>query len=423
MARHTVSFALLAFRQGASARSYVHMEDQMSTHSISRRASLATGGGLLIMRPEHAFGYPANSAVTFGIIGTGGRGRYVGTEMVKDGRTQLVALCDIYPDRLDAAKTQIPNSDRARTYKSHEELLAHPGLDAVLIATPVYLHPVHFEAAVKAKKHIYCEKPAGADVAGVKRLLRAGLKADRNRTIQFGFQQRFSNEYLYGERLVKDGKLGKVTHLESYWILGNPPATGFRSPYPEAEQKVRHWGMWMETSGGAIVEQDCHGIDVLNWFGGGPPAKAYGIAGLRYPVPYGDWNSDHHNITYTYPNGTTGWLISVKHTAAFRDVKERVYGSQGMVELARMYVKWHGPQGDYRYKSADNLSDRSLIEMRESRYDITIDAVKQFFTSVIESRPINMTQVAADATFSALLGRMAYEQKREVTMAELMKST
>jgi predicted dehydrogenase len=180
--------------------------------------------------------------------------------------------------------------------------------------------------------------------------------------------------------------------------------------------------MWMETSGGAIVEQDCHGIDVLNWFGGGAPVKAYGTAGLRYPLPYGDWNSDHHNITYTYANGTTGWLISVKHTAGFRDVKERVYGSQGMVELARTYVKWHGPQGDYRFKSADNLSDRSLIEMRESKYDITIDAVKHFFTSVIEGKPFHMTQEAADATFAALLGRMAYEKKREVTMAELMKS-
>ena len=162
---------------------------------ISRRQAITgVAGGILIVAPETAFGYPANSAVTFGVIGTGGRGVYVGTHMANVKGTKIAAVCDIYPDRIDNAKTKIPGAGAARAYKDYHELLAQTDVDVVLITTPVYLHPECFEAAVPSGKHIYCEKPAGADVAGVKRLLRASGKASPKQTIQFGFQQRFSPE-------------------------------------------------------------------------------------------------------------------------------------------------------------------------------------------------------------------------------------
>jgi predicted dehydrogenase len=392
---------------------------------FSRRdALLGATAGITIVKPQTAFTYQANSAVAFGIIGTGGRGRYDGTHMVNDGRTRLVAICDAYPDRIDLAKTQVPTADKATAYKDLNQLLAHPGIDAVLIATPVFLHPAHFEAAVQAKKHIYCEKPAGADVAGVKRLVRASQKADKSKTIQFGFQQRFSPEYLKAYEYYTSGKLGDVKMVQSYWILGNTPPKGtFKSPYPVADQKVRHWGQWMETSGGAIVEQDCHGVDVLNWFAGAPhPDKAYGTGGLRYPITYGDWDSDHHTITYYYPKGVEGWLISVKHTAGYRDVREQIYGSNHMVEVARTYYKLHGMIPSAPLKNADNLADRSMMEKGESKREITIDALEAFLTSIINKKPYNMAQMAADATFTSILGRMAYQKKREVTWDEMMKS-
>ncbi|MBI3695345.1 MAG: Gfo/Idh/MocA family oxidoreductase, partial [Acidobacteria bacterium] len=271
---------------------------------LTRRDALAAAAvNLLMVKSETAFGSPANSAVSFGIIGAGGRGRYVGSHMARDPRSRLAAVCDIFPDRIDLAKTQVPAASQARVYKDYHELLAQPDIDAVLIATPVFLHPEHFEAAVKARKHIYCEKPAGADVAGVKRLMRAAETADPSKTIQFGFQQRFSPEYLAAEKILRSGKIGQMTLMTSYWVLGGTPPRDFKSPYPPEDQKIRHWGLWMEYSGGAIVEQDCHGVDVLNWFAQAHPLKAAGTGGLRYKLAYGDWTSDHHNITYSYPGG------------------------------------------------------------------------------------------------------------------------
>jgi hypothetical protein len=117
-----------------------------------------------------------------------------------------------------------------------------------------------------------------------------------------------------------------------------------------------------------------------------------------------------------------GWLISIKHTAGYRDVKEQFYGSAGMLETARTYYKWHGPIPTSPLKNADDLRDRSLIERGDSKREITIDAVQSFFESIVNKKPYNMAQAAADATLTSLLGRMAYETKREVSWEELLRS-
>jgi len=143
---------------------------------------------------------------------------------------------------------------------------------------------------------------------------------------------------------------------------------------------------------------------------------------VRYKAPFGDWTSDHHNITYYYPKGIIGWLISIKFTAGFRDVREQTFGSKGMLETARTYYKWHGPTQTSPLRNADDLGDRSLIERRDSKREITIDAVEHFYTRIIEKKPFSMAKDAAESTLTSLLGRMAYETKREVTWDEMMRS-
>lgn len=387
---------------------------------ISRRSALK---GALLVSPATAFSYQANSAVAFGIIGTGGRGAYVGGHMARDRNARLAAICDIYPDRIDSAKTQLPGGDKVPAFRDYHQLLARADVDAVLIATPVFLHPEHFAAAVQARKHIYCEKPAGADVAGILKLQKAGESADPSKTIQFGFQQRFSAEYLKAKSILDKGGIGDMKLMMSYWILGGTPPGPFQSPYPESERRIRHWGRFMETSGGPIVEQDCHGLDTLNWFAGDRhPVSASGTGGLRYPAGYGDWTSDHHNITYYYPAGIEGYLMSIKHTAGYRDVREQFFGSKGLLETARTYYRLHGPLPTARYPNADDLRDRSLIEKQDSPREITIDAVEAFFQSIVDRKPYNMTRTSAESTLTALLGRMAIERKREITWEELLRS-
>jgi len=373
---------------------------------MTRRAALA-GGTLLLSKSRTAFGAQANSQVALGIIGTGGRGRYVGTLFANDSRVRVAALCDIYHDQIDHAKTEIPAAERAPAFRNYQDLLARTDLDAVLIATPVFLHPEHFEAAVDAHKHIYCEKPAGADVAGVKRLVRAARRADASKVIQFGFQQRFSPEYLAALDVLRSGQLGELLLMRSDWMLGGAALRAFQSPYPVEEQRIRHWGAFRETSGDFIVEQDCHGLDVLNWFAQAHPVKATG-AGGRKKRAYGD-NLDHLNVTLEYPGGLRGFLAATQLAVKrYWDVKEQFFGTEGILETERQYYKWH------------RAEDNDVVV--KSEREITIDAVDAFVSDVLAGKPRNMAFDAADSTFTSLLGRMAIETRREVTWEDLLQS-
>lgn len=374
-------------------------------HRISRREALAgTAASWWIARPEAARAVQANSAVTVGIIGTGGRGRFDGRLFAQDKRARIVALCDLYSDQIDKAKTAIPGTDQARVYKDYRELLADPSIDAVLIATPVFLHPEHFEAAVKARKHIYIEKPAAADVAGVKRLLAAAEGADKSKHIVFGFQNRFSPEYHSGEEIVRTGKLGELVMMECHFIKGG--VTGREIQHPP-EERIRHWGGWRDMSGDIIVEQDCHGLDILNWFAKAHPVKAIGSGGRKRRA-YGD-NLDHLSVVYEYPGGLRGTLVATQLTPPrYRDVREQFFGTQGVLETHRQYYKWDRGEGP-------------VIKV-DSKREITIDAVESFLDKVLAGRPENTAFSACESTLTSLLGRMAMDAKREVTWDEMMRS-
>jgi myo-inositol 2-dehydrogenase/D-chiro-inositol 1-dehydrogenase len=100
-----------------------------------------------------ARGTPANSAITVGVLGTGNRGTFVSTMMAKNTSARVVALCDVFDEKMEQAKKSI-GVENPKLYKDFRQMLASD-IDVIIIATPVFLHAEHFEAAVKAGKHIY----------------------------------------------------------------------------------------------------------------------------------------------------------------------------------------------------------------------------------------------------------------------------
>ena len=351
-------------------------------------------------------GSAANSAVTVGLIGSGGRGSYDAGLLVKHTGARLAALCDIFDDRIERAKKAIPIED-PKVYKDYHDLLASD-VDAVIIATPVFLHPEHFEAAVKAGKHIYIEKPAGVDVAGSKRVIRAADSADRKLNITFGFQQRYGPGYRKARQLVESGGIGPIRMAHAHWIKGAFSGDEKAAPRPATyEEKIRQWHVWRETFGDIIVETYCHGIDVLNWFLDGHPVKAYGMGG-RTVEKRGDI-MDHCDVTFTYPNNVAAVLTGAQMTPRFyRSVNEQFFGASGVVETAREYWTHHRDRND-------------AVTEKEPR-DITIDAIQEFVRRIREGKPENTGVRAAESTLTAILGRTAIDLRREVTWEEMMKS-
>ncbi len=378
--------------------------NQANPH-ITRR-SLVTAATFL---PAAAVrGSAANSAVTVGLIGCGGRGPHDAKLLVKDvPGARLIALADLFQDRIDRARKSIP-VENPKMYLSGQELLDKSGVDAVIIATPVYLHPEHFEQAVRAKKHIYIEKPAGADVAGVKRLMVAADSADRSLNITFGFQQRCGAGYRKAKALFDAGGIGQIAAAHSYWVK-NQVGNIKQGPPPKSDiEKVKQWHEWRELFGDYIVENNVHGIDVMNWFLGGHPAKAVGSGG-RTLINYGD-NTDHSYVTFDYANNVQGHLNGTMIAPRFyRDVKEQFFGQTGVIETHREF--WR------HYRGANDI-----VTENEKRPDITSDALEEFIQRIKDGKPQNTAQSGAESTLTAIMGRMATDARREVTWEEMLKS-
>ncbi len=366
----------------------------------SRRTFLTAGGAaaaFTLLKPQTVRGFQANSQISVGLIGTGNRGSYDAGIVNADPRARVTALCDLFDDRVEIGTAKI-KAVKPVVYKDFEKLLASPDIDAVFIATPPFEHPRMFEAAVAAGKHIYCEKPAGVDLAGVQRVIAAARKADPRKNIAFGYQQRYGPVYLEAFKRVQEGAIGDLANARAFWIDKDPFK---RVPYSDPKvEKLRNWFAYKELSGDIIVEQDCHNLDVLHWFLNARPTRAVGMGGAKVRTNMDIL--DHLTLSYEFPgNMHVNFEANQISPAGFKRVGEEFTGATGLIETSRQRMVHHrGP---------------NQIETMESKRDITNDAVEAFLTNILNNTPENVAERSAVSTLFAILGRTAIYQNREVT--------
>ncbi|MBK5294786.1 MAG: Gfo/Idh/MocA family oxidoreductase [Acidobacteriia bacterium] len=378
------------------------MSQITNTASFSRRAAVQAA---LAAPFAPVRGTAANSAVSVGLIGAGSRGTYVATLMAKNTPARVVALCDVVDGKSEKAQKSI-GIENPKLYKDFRQLLASD-VDAVIIATPVFLHAGHFEAAVKSGKHIYIEKPASADVEGCKRIMRAADSADRKLNITFGFQRRYGQVYQKAKRLADSGGIGPIRMAHAHFIKSEGAwGEAEKLPPPKTEmEKIASWHGWKELSGDLIVENNVHSIDVLNWFLGGHPHSAIGSGGSTLPKR-GDMR-DHNFVAFEYDKGVQAQLSGTTLAPpGYRDVTEQFFGEKGMIETS---------ENHWRHYSGPNQ-----ITMEKSPRNITIDSVAEFVSRIAEGRPENTGVRGAESSLTAILGRMAMDLRREVTWKEMM---
>ncbi len=165
----------------------------------------------------------ANGRVTVGCIGTGDRGRAVLDGFLVQKDVQVVAVCDVKTDQLALSSAQVnkryQNQDCA-TYGDFREIVARKDIDAFLIATPDHWHVLAALAAVRAGKDVYLEKPMGLSLTEDWTLRKEVHR--HKRVFQFGTQQRSSRLFRFACELVRNGRIGKLKHI-NVWAPGSAP--------------------------------------------------------------------------------------------------------------------------------------------------------------------------------------------------------
>ena len=397
----------------------------------------AAVSGLLLLKSKTAFGYEANSAVRLGVLGVGSRGTHVATSFAKNTSTRIVALADLFPDQLETGKAHfdqvnaslsVPAIDPKRMfrgYKSFEEIASAPDIDAIQISTPAWFHVQHLDAVVRAGKHVYCEKPLGVDVAQAKQALEIGKRADGRLSLEIGFEVRNAPPIAAVVQRVQRGAIGKIATITAHYYAPEV-ATGQGSNWSPDEFRIRNWYWYQNLSGGPLVEQNIHVIDICNWVLGSHPVKAFATGGRNVITHAGDcW--DNYQVIYTYPDDVHVNFSSTQfgHNH-WSDVTEQIFGTDGIAEAP--YSGQAQIIGENAWKWSDDTAATpgSGVFAANGAFGDNLkyadrDKEKSFIDSITSGKFHNQTVQGADSALSCMLGRMAGQHGREVTWDELLK--
>ncbi len=308
---------------------------------VSRRGFLAgasVAAAATVLQTKTALGYQANSKVSIGLIGCGGRGTWI-AELFKDhGGYEIAAVHDYFPDRANAAgdKFGVDPARRFSGLKGYERMLEQK-IDAIVVESPPYFHPEQAAAGVAAGKHVYVAKPVAVDVPGCKLIEQSGADATKaGLCFLIDFQTRSDPFYIEAVRRVHEGAIGKFAFGESTYHADVPwkdQIDAAREAATNPEARLRAWGVDQILSGDIITEQNIHTIDVASWIMNAPPVCAFGTGG-RKVRDYGDcW--DTFSVTFQYADNV-GIAFSSRqfngHGSRPEGIRNRMFGTEGTLE-------------------------------------------------------------------------------------------
>ncbi|MGQ9574508.1 MAG: Gfo/Idh/MocA family protein [Thermoguttaceae bacterium] len=295
------------------------MSSHWTRREFLRQAALAGAAATALGRFSGEMPGAARSPsekLNIGIIGTGGRG---GENMKAVSGENIVALCDVDQNHLDAAAARFP---AARKYSDFRELLEKErGLDAVVVSTPDHCHAPASVMAMKLGLHVYCEKPLTHSVYEARVV--AQTAAEKKVVTQMGTQTSSDENNFRIVELIQSGAIGEVRevhvwtdrpiwpqgedrpagedpvpkHLDWDLWIGPAPFRPYKATYPSGRfrgQPVYHpfaWRGWWDFGTGALGDIAPHAMNVVFWaLKLGPPASVEAECSGMKPESFPDWS-------------------------------------------------------------------------------------------------------------------------------------
>jgi predicted dehydrogenase len=385
----------------------------------TRREFLAAGSaGVLaampIARGAHAAG---SDLLRVGLVGCGGRGTGAAVQALgADPQARLVAMADVFGDRIPASLKQIakarPNQVDVSPEHQFEGFDAYRSLlecvDVVLLATPSHFHPIHLKAAVAAGRHVFVEKPHGVDPAQVRMVQEACDEARRkNLCVVSGLCYRYHQGMQETIKRIRDGAIGDVvTACVTYM-------TGFSWTRPrlpddtDMKYHLRNWYNFTWLSGDLPGLTLVHNLDKGSWvLGDVPPVQVWGLGGRQTRVAreYGDVY-DHHSLVFEYESGARMYAYVRQHTGCFNSVADHVVGTKGRCDLMKCQITG---ETNWQYPG------RARAMHEQEHVDL--------FQAIRSGKTLNNGNYMATSTMLAVMGRMASYTGQAVTWEQAVHS-
>ncbi len=387
-------------------------------------AGAAASGGLSIARTAHAQG---SGTIKIALVGAGGRGTGAAVNALSNAsnpNVKLWAIADAFENRLEGSLRGIQSRCAGKVEVGDRKFLGlnayqqaiDSGVDMVLLCTPPGFRPMQFEAAVKAGKHVFMEKPLCVDAPGYRTLVAANEVARQNKlSVVVGLQRRHQQNYLEKIKQIRDGRLGTINLLRTYFNMPSGGRSGKLKPegISEMEYQVRHWGVFCWLCGDHLVEQATHEIDVANWIMDAHPVRANGMGGRQVRIGPGNGDIwDHHFIEFQYANGVRFYCQARQQPGTWSHVSDNVHGTNGEMTIGT--GAWGlGAVGPREMRSRKH---RATNPYQQEHQDLA--------ASILGDGPYRMeADYGATSTMTAVMGRMATYSGNLVTWDEATAAT
>jgi len=377
-----------------------------------------------------------NNTIQLALVGCGGRGTGAAVDAlsVRNGPIKLVAMADVFEDRLTSSYNSLKNrpagqfdvpADRKFVgfdgYKKAMDCL-RPG-DVAIFATPPAFRWVHFAYAIQKGLHVFMEKPVTVDGPTTRKLFKlAEESAKKNLKVGVGLMSRHSRALEQLAKRVHDGEIGDIILQRGYRVHG--PIGFFASP-PKPEgvshllYQVRRFHSFLWASGGNYSDFYIHIIDHLGWMKNAWPVKAQALGGRHYRGDSVDQNFDVYAVEYTYADGTTFCFDGRCMTGCHNIYSSYLHGSKGMA-IASKEGDCGMPSSTYRGQNPvrSNMIWESKVKPDEANpyqneWNDLIDAIRQ-------DKPYNEAKRGAEASLVTSMGRMAAHTGQVVTWDDIL---
>jgi len=373
-----------------------------------------------------------DNTLRLALVGCGGRGTGAVADALntRNGPIKLVALADVFEDRLAGSYRLLKNQFGARidvprdrqflgfdAYRRAMDCL-RPG-DVAVCATPAAFRWAHFGYAVEKGLHVFMEKSLAVDGPSNRRLLAlAEESVRRNLKVGVGLMCRHCQARQELHERIRAGQVGDLLTLRAYRMHGRAGVVGRRPDgLSELLHQVQQFHGFFWAGGGFFVDWLIHNIDECCWMKGAWPVSAQGSGGRQYRGNAIDQNFDHYSVEYTFADGTKLFVAGRAIPGCHQEFASYAHGTKGSAIIStsahsparcRIY-KGHNPvKNDLAWAFSQPEPNPYQLE-----WDHLIDAIRQ-------DKPYNEARRGAEASLVAVMGRHAVHTGQVVTWDEML---
>ena len=415
----------------------------MSEKTTTRRQFLAATGGVALATAVPALAragvhQQGGGEIRVALVGCGGRGSgaAVNAVSVKNGPVKLVAMADVFQDRLDDSfrnlersvkdKMDVPKERQFLGYDAYKHAMdALRTGDVVILTTPPGFRWVHYEYAISKRLNVFMEKPVTVDGPSSRKMLALNEQAKAaGLRVGVGLMSRHTVGMQELAQRIQDGELGEIMLMRGYRMHG-PAASSQSVLKPEGmtdlEYQIRRFHSFLWASGGCYADFYIHHIDHLIWMKGALPVKAQGLGGRHYKEnregkAFVDQNFDAYAVEYTFGDGSKFFFEGRCMDGAAGIYSSYVHGTKGVGVVARS-GDFGGPQAIYK---GQNLDRESLLWQSTDRSNPYQNEWEVLINKIRAGEPHNEVETGVSTCVATNMGRMAAHTGQEITYDQML---